>query len=345
MLSVVHNSTVSKKRASTLDLVASAAGVSRATVSRVVNGNEKVAPETRELVQKHLKRLDYQPNILARKLAGGKGNLIALVLEESSEEFFMNPFWRSVVEGFMQVCQANKRNPMLFFHSKEESDQELINLLIEAHVDALAIFGWHRDIRILDQKIPGDMAVVFGGNQGASKRFSFVGVDNFKGGKLATQHLIKRGCKQILHLTGSLEVLSARERLDGYKDALSEAGIKYDQNLIIKGDYTALTAHKSMKKIIKSKINFDGLFAANDLSAAAAIEELQHAGIKVPSQVKVIGYDGSAIAEQHKPSISTIAQSPLLLGQKVADKLMRGLDGDEFGNEEIEVKLIVRESS
>lgn len=336
---------MANNRPSTLDLVASAAGVSRATVSRVVNGNDNVSPETRDLVQKHLTRLDYQPNILARKLAGGKGNLIALVLEESSEEFFMNPFWRSVVEGFMQVCQMNKRNPMLFFHSKEESDQELINLLIEARVDGIAIFGWHRDIRILDQKIPENMAVVFGGNQGASKRFSFVGVDNFKGGKLATQHLIKKGCKRILHLTGSLDVLSARERVDGYKDALSEAGIKYDPKLIVEGDYTALTAHKVMKKVLKSKANFDGIFAANDLSAAAAIEEIQFAGMKVPREIKVIGYDGSMIAESHVPSISTVAQSPQLLGQKVAEKLMRSLSGEKLENEEIEVKLIARESS
>lgn len=336
---------MTKTRPSTLDLVASAAGVSRATVSRVVNGNNKVSPETRELVQKHLKRLDYQPNILARKLAGGKGNLIALVLEESSEEFFMNPFWRSVVEGFMQVSQTHKRNPMLFFHSKEESDQELINLLVEARVDGVAIFGWHRDIRILDQKIPENMAVVFGGNQGASQRFSFVGVDNFKGGKLATQHLIKKGCRKILHLTGSLEVLSARERLDGYKDALSEAGIKYDPKLIVEGDYTTLTAHKVMKKVIKSKLSFDGLFAANDLSAVAAIEELQFAGIKIPNNVRVIGYDGSAIAETNKPSVSTIAQSPHLLGQKVAEKLMRSLEGEILENEEIEVKLVARQSS
>ena len=336
---------MANNRPSTLDLVASAAGVSRATVSRVVNGNDNVSPETRDLVQKHLTRLDYQPNILARKLAGGKGNLIALVLEESSEEFFMNPFWRSVVEGFMQVCQMNKRNPMLFFHSKEESDQELINLLIEARVDGIAIFGWHRDIRILDQKIPENMAVVFGGNQGASKRFSFVGVDNFKGGKLATQHLIKKGCNRILHLTGSLDVLSARERVDGYKDALSEAGIKYDPKLIVEGDYTALTAHKVMKKVLKSKANFDGIFAANDLSAAAAIEEIQFAGMKVPREIKVIGYDGSMIAESHVPSISTVAQSPQLLGQKVAEKLMRSLSGEKLENEEIEVKLIARESS
>jgi DNA-binding LacI/PurR family transcriptional regulator len=336
---------MTKNRPSTLDLVASSAGVSRATVSRVVNGYENVSPETRELVQKHLKRLGYQPNILARKLAGGRGNMIALVLEESSEEFFINPFWRSVVEGFMQVCQANKRNPMLFFHQKDESDQELINLLVEAQVDGIAIFGWHRDIRVLDQKIPKDMAVVFGGNQGVSKRFAFVGVDNFKGGKLATQHLIDKGCKKILHLTGSLDVLSARERVDGYKAALSESGIKYDPKLIVEGDYTTLTAQKLMKQVIKSKIDFDGVFAANDLSAAAVIEELQSAGIQVPSAVKVIGYDGSAIAEAHKPTITSIAQSPLLLGQKVAEKLMRSLEGETFENEEIEVKLVVRESS
>ncbi len=336
---------MTKNRPSTLDLVASAAGVSRATVSRVVNGNDNVSPETRELVQKHLRKLNYHPNILARKLAGGRGNLIALVLEESSEEFFINPFWRSVVEGFMSVCQQNKRNPMLFFHSKEESDQELIDLLVEARVDGVAIFGWHRDIRILDQKIPDDMSVVFGGNQGRSTRFSFVGVDNFKGGKLATEHLIKRGCKKILHLTGSLDVLSARERVDGYKDALSEAGIKYDPKLVIEGDYTALTAHKVMKKVIKSKLSFDGVFAGNDLSAVAVVEELKFAGIKVPGDVKVIGYDGSAIAESHSPSLSTIAQSPRILGQKVAEKLMQSLSGEEFENEEIELKLIARQTS
>jgi len=100
-----------------------------------------------------------------------------------------------------------------------------------------------------------------------------------------------------------------------------------------------------LRELFSLKLSLHGIFAAHDLSAVGAIEEHQSAELKVPSNVRVIGYDGSAIAEDHTPAISTIAQSPLLLGQKVAEKVMRGLEGDEFGNEEIEVKLIVRESS
>jgi DNA-binding LacI/PurR family transcriptional regulator len=328
----------------TIDDIAAAARVSKATVSRVLNGTAKVSEETKNRVEAAIRKFDYQPNQNARKLAGGSGGSLALVLEESIENFFSNPFWRAVVDGFITEAAGKSQHPVLIFHSKTESDKSLVESLVRGNYDALAFFGWHRDIKTLEKFIPDSMRVVFGGRHGESSRFTYVGADNFLGGKLATRHLIERGCTEIVTITGDLTVESGRERLAGYKSALSEAGIKLKEGNVLEGDYSGPSASAAMTKFLAKKRSFDGLFAANDVMAVAAMQLLKARGLRVPTDIKVIGFDGSELSAQANPPLSTIAQPSFELGRRVAEQLMLPRGADLF-NIVLPLELLSRKST
>jgi DNA-binding LacI/PurR family transcriptional regulator len=327
----------------TIDDVADEAGVSKATVSRVFNKTATVSRDTESRVLSAIEKLNYRPNPHARKLAGGSGAL-AFVLQESIEDFFSNPFWLAVVNGFVTQAASEQQHPVLIFHMKGKSHRDLVDSLVRGNYDAVAFFGWHEDIKILERYIPENMRVVFGGRQGESDRFTYVGADNQYGGKLATSHLIEKGCKRILTITGDLTVESGRERLAGYKEALIEAGIKFDSSRVLEGDYSRVSARKSLEKYLKSNSNFDGIFAGNDIMAIEVLEVLSENGIRVPHDCKVIGFDGTEQASVATPPLSTISQPSFDLGRNVAAQLMLP-QGEKLVTKTLPLELVVRAST
>jgi len=329
----------------TIEEVAKAAKVSAATVSRVLNGSAKVSPAKEKAVRKAVAKFGFTPNATARRLAGGRSGLIALLMEESSEEFFLNPFWGQVVQGFSTTIADAGLLPLLLIRPKNGAEDTLFSTLRAGQLDGIAIFSWHRALKSFEKLIDPNMAVVFGGDLGGSKKYPFVDVDNVKGGQLATKHLIDSGCKNIVTITGDLKLQSGRDRLDGFEKAISQAGVKLNDDLVLHGDYTQSKAEDLTRKLIKSKIKFDGIFAANDLSAMGAINVLLQNGISVPGKVKVVGFDDSPIAIRNQPSITTIRQPIRELGAQVATSLLAILDGQEVEDKVLDVKLIKREST
>jgi DNA-binding LacI/PurR family transcriptional regulator len=329
----------------TIDLIAKSAGVSRATVSRVMNGSAKVSPERVKAVNKAISKYNFTPNAIARRLAGGKSGLIALLMEESSEEFFLNPFWGQVVQGFSSTITEAGLHPLLLIRPKSGTEDSLFSTLQAGQMDGIAIFSWHRPIRSFEKVLDPKLAVVFGGDLGGSKKYPFVDVDNVKGGFLATKHLIDIGCRNIVTITGDLKLQSGRDRLEGYEKAITSSGLKLNEQLIIHGDYTQSKAEELIRQLIKKKIKFDGVFAGNDLSATGAINVLLQNGIQVPGKVKVVGFDDSPIASRNQPSITTIRQPIRELGAEVAQSLLAILAGEDVEDKVLDVKLIKRQST
>jgi DNA-binding LacI/PurR family transcriptional regulator len=327
----------------TIDLVAKAAGVSRATVSRVMNGTAKVSPERERAVKKAIAQYNFTPNATARRLAGGKSGLVALLMEESSEEFFLNPFWGLVVQGFSSTIADAGLHPLLLIRPKTGTDDSLFSTLRAGQVDGLAIFSWHRSIKTFEKLLDPKMAVVFGGDLGGSKKFPFVDVDNVKGGLLATRHLIDQGCKNIVTITGDLKLQSGRDRLEGFERAMLEAGRPLNDSIIIQGDYSQSKAEDLARELLKKKVKFDGVFAGNDQSALGVINVLLQNSISVPGDVKVVGFDDSPIASRNQPSITTIYQPMRELGSEVAKSLIAILNGEEVEEKLLDVKLIKRD--
>lgn len=329
----------------TIDQVAKAAMVSPATVSRVLNGTAKVSPEKEKAVRKAVAKFNFTPNATARRLAGGRSGLIALLMEESSEEFFLNPFWGQVVQGFSTAISDAGMHPLLLIRPKSGTEDALFSTLQVGQMDGLAIFSWHRPLRSFEKMIDPKMAVVFGGDLGGSRKYPFVDVDNVKGGYLATKHLIDSGCRNIVTITGDLKLQSGRDRLEGYEKAIAASGLMHNDHLVVHGDYTQSKAEELIRQLIMKKVKFDGVFAGNDLSAMGVINVLLQNGVSVPGKVKVVGFDDSPIASRNAPSISTIRQPIRELGAQVAESLLAILDGKVVEDKVLDVKLIKRESS
>ena len=328
-----------------IDAIAKEAKVSPATVSRVLNGTVKVSVAREKAVRKAIAKFNYTPNASARHLAGGRSGLIALLMEESNEEFFYNPFWSQVVQGFSTTISSAGALPLLLVRPRSGTDNSVFATLLKGKIDALAVLSWHAStsniIKKLDPKIP----TIVVGDLGKSNNSSHVDVDNVKGGVLATEHLISAGCKNILTLTGDMKLQSGRDRLEGYKKALTDAGYRVSEEMILQGDYTSLTARELINKALKKKIKFDGIFAANDLSAISAMEVLQENGVDIPKQVKIVGFDDSPIASSSNPPLTTIRQPIRELGAEVALSLLAILNGEDVADKLLDVELIVREST
>ena len=335
----------SNKVAITIDQVAAEAGVSPATVSRVLNGNPKVSPQVQERVNRAITKFNYVPNSNARRLAGGRTGLVVMLLEETNEEFFLNPFWGQVVQGFSSKITEAGMYPILLIHPRTSDEDELFATLNATKIDGLAIFSWHRPLKNLNKIFNMDMAIVFGGDLGGSLSYPYVDVDNTKGGFIATKHLLERGCKRIIHITGDLRLQSGRDRLSGYEKALKKSGIEIDEQMIFHGDYTQSKAEELAREIIRKKIKFDGVFAANDQSAMGVINILLQNGVKIPNKVKVVGFDNSPQSSKNSPSITTIHQPIRELGSEVATSLLQLINGEAVQNKQIDIKLIKRESS
>jgi len=329
----------------TIDQVAKAAKVSPATVSRVLNGTAKVSAEKEKAVRKAVAKYNFTPNATARRLAGGRSGLIALLMEESSEEFFLNPFWGQVVQGFSAAITDAGLHPLLLVRPKSGTEDSLFSTLQAGQMDGLAIFSWHRPLKSFEKMLDPKLAVVFGGDLGGSKKYPFVDVDNVKGGYLATKHLIDSGCKNIVTITGDLKLQSSRDRLEGYEKAITSAGMKVSDQLVIHGDYTQAKAEDLSRQLLKKKVKFDGVFAANDLSAHGVINVLQQNSISVPGKVKVVGFDDSPVSVTNQPSITTIRQPTKELGAQVAASLLAVLDGQQVEDKLLDVKLIKRQST
>ena len=328
-----------------IDAIAKAANVSPSTVSRVLNGTAKVSAEREAAVRKAIAKFNYTPNASARHLAGGRSGLIALLMEESNEEFFYNPFWSQVVQGFSTTISNAGALPLLLVRPRSGTENSVFSTLLKGKIDALAVLSWHASTANIAKNLDPKIPTIVVGDFGKSINSSNVDVDNVKGGILATEHLIAAGCKAILVITGDLKLQSGRDRLEGYKKAMASGGLKVREELILQGDYTSATARDLTIGALKKGIKFDGIFAANDQSAISAIEVLKSQGIDVPNQVKIVGFDDSPIASSNTPSITTIRQPIRELGAEVALSLLATLEGEEVADKLLDVELIVREST
>ena len=345
VLSLIMKSKPSSDTDVNIDAIAKAANVSPATVSRVLNGTVKVSVAREKAVRKAIAKFNYTPNASARHLAGGRSGLIALLMEESNEEFFYNPFWSQVVQGFSTTISNAGALPLLLVRPRSGTENSVFSTLLKGKIDALAVLSWHASTTNIAKNLDPKIPTIVVGDFGKSINSSHVDVDNVKGGVLATEHLIASGCKKILTITGDLKLQSGRDRLEGYKKALTGAGHKISEEMILQGDYTSSTARELTAEALKKKIKFDGIFAANDLSAISAMEVLQENGFNVPKEVKIVGFDDSPIASSSSPSITTIRQPIRELGAEVALSLLAILDGEEVADKLLDVELIVREST
>lgn len=311
----------------TLEAVAARAGVSRATVSRVVNGGDGVREPLVERVRRAVEELGYVPNQAARSLVTRRHDAVAVVIAEPETRVFADPFFALQLRGISKELTANDSQLVLLLTEGRDDHARVARYLAGGHVDGALVFSLH-----LDDPLPGlihgaGVPTVFGGRPGwgdGVREAVYVDCDNRGGARQAVRHLIGLGRTRIAHITGALDQTSAVDRLDGFRDVMADA----DPALVAQGDFTPAGGERAMRELLERRPDLDAVFVANDLSALGALRVLREHGRRVPDDVAVIGFDDMLpIAEQADPPLTTVRQDIEEMGRLMARLLIRGLEG------------------
>jgi DNA-binding LacI/PurR family transcriptional regulator len=310
----------------TLDEVARVAGVSRATVSRVVNGSPKVSADVRRTVEKAIDRLGYVPNRAARSLVTRRSDSIALVITEPTNRLFSEPFFPALVRGVSAALAARDLQLVLLMPDDDVDEERSMRYLTAGHVDGAILVSLHGNDPLPGRLAARHIPLVVVGRPPRGVDVDHVDADNRDGGRRATAHLIEGGRRRIATITGPRDMVAGIDRLAGYRDALVDAGLEVDDGLIATGDFTQAGGEAAMTRLLRDRPELDAVFCASDLMAAAALGVLQAAGRRVPEDVAIVGYDDSPIATTTRPQLSSVRQPIEEMGRELVHLLVGGLE-------------------
>lgn len=321
--------------------VASRAGVSHQTVSRVINSNERVNPETRKRVEAAIQELKYSPNAVARSMARGRTSLLACF-----SPTLIDFTYASIIEA--AETEARRLGYFLLIASAPEA--ETFSTLIEQLVDSRRAEGVLVIAPYLDARharLPHNIPTVFVASQPDKRGALSVCLDEPKAGFTATTHLLDLGHRQILHITGPLLEDCSRHRLEGYQEALMLAGIQFDPGLVVEGDWSATSGYQIVQQQRQNGRQFTAIFAQNDRMAVGAIRSLREAGQHVPEDVSVIGFDDMPLASYFDPPLTTMRQDLTFIGSEAVRLLIRRVEEPQFHYEKIspEAELVLRSTT
>ncbi|MFG3657345.1 LacI family DNA-binding transcriptional regulator [Streptomyces sp. NPDC047706] len=306
----------------TLEEVAARAGVGRGTVSRVINGSPRVSDATRAAVQAAVAELGYVPNTAARALAANRTDAIALVVPEPETRFFAEPYFSDMLRGVGAELSDTEMQLLLIFAGSDRERRRLAQYLAAHRVDGVLLVSVHADDPLPDLLGQLEIPAVISGPRSAEETLTSVDSDNYGGARSAVEHLIARGCRRIAHITGRLDVYGAQRRIDGYRDALHDAGHPADEQLIEAGDFTEEGGRRAMTRLLARCPDLDAVFAASDVTAAGARQVLREAGRRIPEDVALVGYDDSAIARHMEPPLTSVRQPIEEMGRRMIDLLL-----------------------
>ncbi|MFL6077981.1 MAG: LacI family DNA-binding transcriptional regulator [Mycobacteriales bacterium] len=343
------------QRAPTLEDVAAVAGVSRATVSRVINGIRNVDPAIQETVHAAIAATGYVPNRAARSLVTKRTGSVALVVSEAEHRrftdpflgrVFTDPFFGRVVSGILDVLRPRGVNLILMLTESAESQAQLMGYLRQGHVDGVMLISTHVDDPLPRLLTEAAMPAVLSRRPSTPMPISYVEVAQQMGAGLAAHHLVGRGCRRIATISGPMDMPASQERLTGFRDAMARCGYAYVP--AVEGNFTQESGERAMEQLIDEYYpDLDGLFVANDLMAQGALLVLQDAGIKVPDQIAVVGFDDSSAALACRPPLTTIRQPLEDMAGEMARLLLDQIDEPEHVTRSIifEPRLVIRRSA
>ncbi|CAM2772548.1 LacI family DNA-binding transcriptional regulator [Vibrio mytili] len=287
----------------TIKDVCKAAGVSKATVSRVLNGSEFVKEQTRQSVLEAMKSLGYQPNAFARALATNSYNTFGLILPHFESHYFGS----MLTEAAHDMQKANKKLFVLNSSDDAAGEEDAVRSLNAHHCDAILIYSRHLSEQQLSdlQKEIRTQLIVINRSLDDDKLFSF-GFDQEQVAQVATNYLLELGHKQIACITTSLSSSTGQKRLSAYKQTLQEHGINVNESLIFEGQSTPQSGYEATISLLDSGAPFTAIFSSTDSMAIGAIRALHDRGLTVPDDVSVIGIDGDPTASYIVPRLSTV---------------------------------------
>jgi LacI family transcriptional regulator, repressor for deo operon, udp, cdd, tsx, nupC, and nupG len=320
--------------------VASELGMSVATVSRALSQPELLRPETRERVLSVVAKLGYRPNVLARSLRRGQAHAIVLVVPK------LSPFFLEIYAGAEDAAQTTGLAVLLGnSDGKPEREEAYFDQVLSGRADGIILLTGVMPPAYADgkrasppmvtvlERLPGQQAPV-------------VRIDHRSASAEITRHLIDLGHRRIAHITGSMHVLSSEHRLSGYKDALSAAGIPFDDSLVVAGSFSMQSGADAMERLLALEDPPTGVFAGNDEMAFGAVRTARLQGLSVPDDLSMVGFDDQALAAFYNPPLTTIHTPCRQIGRRATQELIEQIAGRDVGREIVlPTKLVIRDST
>jgi DNA-binding LacI/PurR family transcriptional regulator len=312
----------------------------------VVNGSSQVSDSTRAAVLKAIDELGYVPNRAARSLVTRRTDSIALVVSESEERFFGEPFFAGIVRGVSNALAGTSRQLLLTMAQSYDERSRLEHYLTRQHVDGVLLLSLHGDDPLPRHLAARGVPWVLGGRPAGFEPDNYVDVDNAGGTAEAVEHLLRTGRRRIATITGPGDMVAGVERLEGYRAALSSAGVTPEDDLVADGDFSEESGVRGMRALLDRRPDIDAVFAASDPMAIGALRVLSEQGRRVPQDVAVIGFDDSPSSRHTSPLLTTVHQPVEAMGREMVRILTALIEGEDVETKVVlPAKLVVRESA
>lgn len=321
----------------TLEEVAKLAGVSRSTVSRVVNDHPNVRPEVRERVWEVIHRVGYQPHAAARSLVTNRTHVIGMIIPETVTTLFTDPFFPLLLRGATEACNAHQYQLMLSLFTAHADQQEIYQRVLRSgYLDGVVVASASVDDPLISDLLRDGIPFVSVGRH-PNGRVHYVDADNVNGARMAVEHLIRLGHRRIATITGPMHAIAGQDRLSGYRQALEGRGIPVEAELIAEGDFTEAGGTMAMQRLLP--VAPTAVFVASDTMAVGALKALRQAGRRVPQDIALVSFDDISIASAIEPALTTVRQPIEHLGWMAVEVLLSLLEGSS--EEEALVQRIV----
>ncbi len=325
--------------------IARLAGVSASTVSRALAGNARIPEQTREAIEAIANEHGYVINRSARNLRQSltRTVCVAVPLGHETDQLVTDPFFLRLF-GHMADAIGLRRHDTLLVREPSPDPLWLQRLIRSQRADGYIIVGQSDQHDALNLAASNFLPMVVGGSELADQLYCSVGSDNYGGGRLATEHLLRTGRRRILFV-GPATLPQIDRRFTGYVDTLAHHGIDYDPACLLDVHFNRGEVYDRVAEALRSGLMFDAVFAASDAIAWAAIRAIEAAGLRCPADVAVVGFDDTEVALQSRPSLTTVRQNVAAVAETLVDRLFQRMDGVDTTSAVLPVELIVRDSA
>ncbi|HYQ75259.1 LacI family DNA-binding transcriptional regulator [Cellulomonas sp.] len=331
------------RRRPTIRDVAAAAGVSRGTVSRVLNGGHWVSPEALAAVQEAIRSTGYSANQHARSLVTGRANSVAFLLTEPQHLLFEDPTFSILLRAAAEALAAREMPLLLMVAGSQQERRRITDYVAAGHVDGVLLISSHRGNPVVGELLrQGVPTIACGEPLGYEDRIGWVSADDAGGARRMTEHLLSRGRTRVATITGPMDTPGGFRRLAGYRSAVGDA---YDEALVAHGDYSRASGQAAMRELLDRRPDLDAVFVASDLMAAGALVALREAGRSVPGDVAVGGFDDSGLAATLEPGLTTMRQPFERIASEMVRLLLEVVEGAEPARITLPTSLVERASA
>jgi LacI family repressor for deo operon, udp, cdd, tsx, nupC, and nupG len=335
--------TTAIRRKPTIRDVAATAGVSRGTVSRVINGGHWVSPDARAAVEEAIRITGYTANHAARSLATGRAGSLAFLLTEPQHLLFDDPTFALLLRGAAEALSQRSMTLVLLVAGTPAERASVAHFVSTGHVDGVLLISSHESDPLLEELVAAGVPTVCCGIPlGHQIEVPTVSVDEVGSARAMTRYLREQGHRRIAMIAGPNDTPGGRYRLVGFRD---EMGDEFDPALVEEGDYSQDSGAVAMARLLERTHDIDAVFAASDLMAAGAIATLRRAGLRVPEDIAVAGFDDSGLAATHEPALTTMRQPWDRLSDEMVSLLLEVISGAQPQPITLPTTLVVRDSA